>query len=410
MDAENIHTILVTSQKKFIVEPSRLHATECFLGRGIFNTDGLSWKQAHIASKPIFARTQISNLDVLEERLDILIATIPNDGTTVDLLPPLKRLFLDTSTELIFGNSTNTLEPGKSQFDTEKFLAAFDTVLQGIGLRVALGKFAFLQSLDKSWKKARGEVYTFIDQQIDRAIEKAKKPSSPTNSPSPNRRLVLLDELLKTTQDRVSLRSQLLNVFLPARDQTAIAVGNIFFNLARHPEVWNRLRNEVSNYDGPLTYEALKQTKYAKAIVNESLRILAPSGRSIRSCDEDCILPTGGGSDGKDPVFVVRGTEVNYIFRSMHLDKDLWGADAGEFRPERWEKLGTAQTRAYIPFSKGDRVCPAQQMVLNECVYILVRFAKTFKSLENRDPEERFVEQHKLQMESRNGVKVSFSL
>lgn len=94
----------------------------------------------------------------------------------------------------------------------------------------------------------------------------------------------------------------------------------------------------------------------------------------------------------------------------MHLDKDLWGADAGEFRPERWEKLGTAQTRAYIPFSKGDRVCPAQQMVLNECVYILVRFAKTFKSLENRDPEESFVEQHKLQMESRNGVKVSFSL
>lgn len=92
MDAENINTIIVTSQKKFIAEHSRLHATECFLGRNIFNTDGLSWKQAHIASKPVFARTQISNLDVLEERLDILIATIPNDGTTVDLLPLLKRL------------------------------------------------------------------------------------------------------------------------------------------------------------------------------------------------------------------------------------------------------------------------------------------------------------------------------
>lgn len=95
--------------------------------------------------------------------------------------------------------------------------------------------------------------------------------------------------------------------------------------------MWNRLRNEVSNYDGPLTYEASKQMKYAKAIVNEcefnsqtiaslmmvltqytkGLRILAPSGRSIRSCDEDCILPTGGGSDGEDPALVVRGTEVN---------------------------------------------------------------------------------------------------
>ncbi|TGO57814.1 hypothetical protein BOTNAR_0193g00090 [Botryotinia narcissicola] len=254
MDADNIHTILVTSQKKFIVEPSRLHAIECFLGRGIFNTDGLSWKQAHLASKPIFARAKISNLDILEERLDVLLAMIPHDGTTVDLLPLLKRLFLDTSTQLIFGNSINNLEPGKGQFDTKTFLAAFDTVLQAIGLRVALGKFAFLQSLDRSWKKARDEVYTFIDQQIDRAIERAKNSSSPTNSPSPNRRLVLLDELLKTTKDRVSLRSRLLNISLPARDQTAIAAGNIFFNLARHPGVWNRLQNEVSNYDEPLSY------------------------------------------------------------------------------------------------------------------------------------------------------------
>ncbi|KAF7940836.1 uncharacterized protein EAE97_007022 [Botrytis byssoidea] len=389
-----------------MVEPSRLHATECFLGRGIFNTDGVSWKKAHLASKSIFARAQISNLDILEERLDVLLAMIPHDGTTVDLLPLLKRLFLDTSTQLIFGHSINNLELGKGQFDIETFLAAFDTVLQGIGLRVALGKFAFLQSLDRSWKKAR-----------DESDRKGEEPFKSYQSPSPNRRLVLLDELLKTTQDRVSLPSQLLNIFLPARDQTAIAAGNIFFNLARHPEVWNRLQNEVSNYDGPLTYESLKQMKYAKAIVNESelnsqiiaslmmvltqyakgLRILATSGRSIRSCGEDCILPTGGGSDGKDPVLVVRGTDVNYIFRSMHLDKDVWGADADEPRPERWEKLGTAQTRAYIPFSK-------------EIEFVLHSKWCSMNGLENRDPEERFVKQHRLQMESRNGVKVSFSL
>ncbi|KAF5869332.1 putative cytochrome p450 alkane hydroxylase protein [Botrytis fragariae] len=354
-------------------------------------------------------------------------------GTSIESRRPRRAYFLESSTESIFGNSIDTLKPGKGQFDTEKFLAAFDTVLQGIGLRVALGKFAFLQSLDKFWKKARDEVYIFVDQQIERAIEeaaKAKKTSSPTNSPSPNRRIVLLDEPFKTTQDRISLRLQLLNIFITAGDQTAIAVENIFFHLARHPEVWRRLQNEVSNYDGPLTYESLKQMKYSKAIVNESkfnsqiiaplmmvltqyakgLRILALFGRSIRSCGKDCILSTGGGSDGKDPVLFVRGTEVNYVFRSMHLDKDIWGADADEFRPERWEKIEKAQLQAYIPFPKGDRVFSAQKMVLNECVYILVRFAKTFKSLENRDPKEKFVEQHKLQKESMNEVKVSFGL
>ncbi|KAK6600719.1 cytochrome p450 alkane [Botrytis cinerea] len=135
MNAENIHPILVTSQKRFIVKPSRLHATESFLGRGIFNIDGSSWKQTHLATKPIFARAQISNLDVLEELMDVLLAIIPHDGTTVDLLPLLKRLFLDTSTALIFGNLINSLEPEEGQFDTGKFLAAFDIALQGIGLR-----------------------------------------------------------------------------------------------------------------------------------------------------------------------------------------------------------------------------------------------------------------------------------
>ncbi|TGO89051.1 hypothetical protein BPOR_0127g00070 [Botrytis porri] len=283
IDAENIHTILVKSQKKFIVEPSSLHATECFLGRGIFNTDGSSWKQAHLASKPIFARAQIPILDILEEHMDTLLAMIPHDGTTVDLLPRLKRLFLDTSTALIFGDSINILKSEKGQIDTEKFLAAFDTVLQGIGLRVALGKFA------------------------------SAKPRQ------------VLEE-----------------------------GSHIFFNLARNPEVWNRLQNEISNYDGPLIYDSLKQMRYANAIVDESLRILAPSGRSIRSCGEDRILRTGGGPNGKDLILVIRGTEVNYIFRSMHLDKDIWGAEADEYRPERWESLGKAQLRAYIPFSEGD--------------------------------------------------------
>ncbi|KAF7905043.1 uncharacterized protein EAF01_005564 [Botrytis porri] len=325
IDAENIHTILVKSQKKFIVEPSSLHATECFLGRGIFNTDGSSWKQAHLASKPIFARAQIPILDILEEHMDTLLAMIPHDGTTVDLLPRLKRLFLDTSTALIFGDSINILKSEKGQIDTEKFLAAFDTVLQGIGLRVALGKFASAKPRQVLEEGSKAE-----------KTEKTEKTSISTNSPSPNRRLVLLDELLKTAQDHIYLCS------------------HIFFNLARNPEVWNRLQNEISNYDGPLIYDSLKQMRYANAIVDESLRILAPSGRSIRSCGEDRILRTGGGPNGKDLILVIRGTEVNYIFRSMHLDKDIWGAEADEYRPERWESLGKAQLRAYIPFSEGD--------------------------------------------------------
>ncbi|PQE09254.1 cytochrome P450 protein [Rutstroemia sp. NJR-2017a WRK4] len=402
MDLENIRAILITSKEKFVVEPARLPATETFLGRGIFNSDGPSWEQGRAITKPIFARAQISNLDLLEARVDVLIKMIPRDKTTVDLLPDLKRLFLDTSTEFLFGQSTDTLEQGKSNFDADKFLASVDRALQGVGMRVALGRFAFLQGLDKSWRQACDEVHAFIDQHIERAIKDSDKPASA----SP--RYILLDELVKVTQDRLYLRAQLLNNFLPARDSTAIAIANVFFHLARYPRVWHQLRDEVLKYDGALTFESLKHMKYAKFVVNESLRLLAPSGRNIRICNEDCVLPTGGGPTGNQPILVERGTEVQFIFKSMHVDRSIWGADADDFRPERWEKLEPNQQRAYIPFSAGPRICPAQQMVLNECAYILVRFVREFKEIINRDPEETFIEQHKLQMESRNGVKVAF--
>jgi cytochrome P450 len=51
----------------------------------------------------------------------------------------------------------------------------------------------------------------------------------------------------------------------------------------------------------------------------------------------DTTLPVGGGPDGKSPVFVKAGQSVNYQVYIMQRRKDLYGEDAEEFKPERWE-------------------------------------------------------------------------
>ena len=90
----------------------------------------------------------------------------------------------------------------------------------------------------------------------------------------------------------------------------------------------------------------------------------------------------------------------------MQKDEDLWGPDAARFWPERWEKLKPMWT--YIPFLGGPRICPAQQMVLIQYGYLLVRFVQEFECMENRDEGMRFVEEHRMTKQSRNGVKVAF--
>lgn len=90
----------------------------------------------------------------------------------------------------------------------------------------------------------------------------------------------------------------------------------------------------------------------------------------------------------------------------MQKDQDLWGPDAAECHPERWEKLKPTWT--YLPFLAGPRVCPAQQMVLTQYGYLLVRFAQEFERIDNRDDVFEFVEEHRMTKQSRNGVKVAF--
>ena len=88
---------------------------------------------------------------------------------------------------------------------------------------------------------------------------------------------------------------------------------------------------------------------------------------------------------------------------ALHHDKKVWGEDAEEFRPERWET--ERPMWEYLPFLGGPRICPAQQMALAECSYVLVRLLQEFRDIENRDPEP-WAEEIRLQSQSRHGVKI----
>ena len=93
-------------------------------------------------------------------------------------------------------------------------------------------------------------------------------------------------------------------------------------------------------------------------------------------------------------------------FGLMGMDPDLWGTDAAVFPPERWDNLKPMWK--FIPFLGGPRTCPAQQMILTQYAYLLVRVAQECGSIENRDEVLEFVEEHRMTKQSRNGVKVGF--
>jgi cytochrome P450 len=107
----------------------------------------------------------------------------------------------------------------------------------------------------------------------------------------------------------------------------------------------------------------------------------------MRTAARDTILPLGGGSDGLSPILVKKGTVIRWSLHSMHRRKDLFGEDAEEFRPERWETL-RPPAWAYLPFSGGPRICIGQQFALTQMAYTITRVIQTFKAIEARSKAE----------------------
>ena len=138
--------------------------------------------------------------------------------------------------------------------------------MAGIGERLAYGKFLFLRGRETRWHKAVGEVHRVIDTWTEQALSKENDSDGKDAG-----RTTLVNELAKQVPDRVELRSQLVNVFFPARDTTSIAVADVFFNLARNPSAWDKLREEVLQVAEPLTYGTLKSLKYMRCVINESM-------------------------------------------------------------------------------------------------------------------------------------------
>lgn len=243
-------------------------------------------------------------------------------------------------------------------------------------------------------KKSRtscDKVHAFVDRHVARALAETKSSDDPETEPPASPRYILINEMAKQIRDPADLRFQVINAF---------------FNLARNPEVWTELRQQaLALADQPLTFELLKSLTFFKYVLFESLRLQGPSGRIARTAIQDIMLPRGGGPDGTAPVFVQKGTIVALNTYAPNHWKDTWGEDVEEFRPKRW--IGSRHTWDWTPFFGGPRICPAQQQVLTQAVYLLVRMASTFERIENRDLSLEYVELTKMLTESRNGAKVA---
>ncbi|KAK6000676.1 hypothetical protein QM012_003401 [Aureobasidium pullulans] len=380
-EAENIKTAFSLKFSDWSARPGRQSFKHLMSG-STFMSDGAAWSHSRGILRPTFAKDRITDLDLFETHFQKLLQLIPEDGSTFDLGALFQRYSFDVSSEFLFGESLDSLG---DQTEAKAQLA------HDIELVIADAADRFRKSLLYRWLKRPGvdqairNVLSETDRYARMALERASQEKDRDDKSVEGAQYSFLDEMARQTQDVKKMSEEATSLMFAGKDTTAGLLGSMWYLLARHPEAWTKLLAEVDQLEGiPPTYEWIKNAKYLRYCEHETLRLypvipIAPP----RVANKDTILPLGGGKDGKSPISVPKGSVLLVHIYSANRRKDVYGADAEEFKPERWEDLRLGW--AYTPFGGGPRICIGQQFAITEAYYLTVRLMQHFRRIECRD-------------------------
>ncbi|KAF7934054.1 uncharacterized protein EAE97_008414 [Botrytis byssoidea] len=408
IDKENIQAVYSTNHDDWGYEPSRLSVMGPFCGRGFITTDGDTWQKARALLRPTFSKSNISDLSAYRVAVEQFLRNIPDDGyTTVNLQPLLANLYLETSLNFLIGILLDTSNEDERKKATE-FIKAFNTSMIGMGVSFLIGPLKFLipRSLTTV---AHKQVYDYIDVLVDKALEKAREePAYKDNSNAPLQKS-LLEGLAKQTDDCMEIRQNIIQGMMAAQGTTYVLISNTLFLLSRNPDIYERLRDEVRYLDLEASFQLfdlLLDYVFLQNILRESLRIYPVFPIMNHIALRDTILPRGGGTNGKSPIFAPKGTTIYTNQYALHRDEKVFGNDVESFNPDRWDSFNCKPTSwEYMPFGGGLRACVGQQKVLGKAAYTVAKIAQVYKGLESRDYRD-WEGEWKLTAKNVNGYKV----
>lgn len=143
-------------------------------------------------------------------------------------------------------------------------------------------------------------------------------------------------------------------------DSTATAVRCTLYYIVTNPRIYTRLQQELdtalSTLSRPVTADAeARQLPYLQACIQEGLRIWPP----VASLIYKVAPPEGDFYEGR---LIPGGTRIGYSAWALHHSKEMYGADADVYRPERWleageETLNRMRRSVEIVFGTGKYGC-----------------------------------------------------
>lgn len=204
-------------------------------------------------------------------------------------------------------------------------------------------------------------------------------------------------------------------------DTTASTLSGMFYHLLTNPRVLAKLKDEIADFTAKdqlskrPTFKESQLMPYLDAVMKESLRLHSAVGLPLwREVPEDGVEVAGQ--------YIPAGTDIGINAWVAHRNREVWGHDAEEFRPERWLEAqaeadaGRKETLQrmeayYLPFGLGSRTCIGRHISILEILKLVPRMLRDF-DFELERPQEVmecddfwFVLPRRLSLRVREGTK-----
>ncbi|CAO3648404.1 unnamed protein product [Cunninghamella blakesleeana] len=391
IDPANVEHILKNNFENYVKGPRALDVSRDLLGHGIFNANGEQWRWQRKSASLIFNVKNFRDhftdvfIDEIKIMTDIFDEKIKKDEI-IDIHDMMFRFTLDSFVLLGYGINIGSIKskekvPFAHSFDElqlhtlEKFVNPF------VGINQLMKRI--FQPNELTPKQHMKVIDNFATQVIHERREKNKKGTKEEENDDLLAHFMNAKNEFKEPLSDQQLRDTIMNFIIAGRDTTAQALSWTFYLLMLHPDVEERLLNEIHQFitdDAILSnstnfYNVIKNMVYAHAVFYEVLRLYPSVPANQRYALKDDIWPDG--------THIRKGDYVMWNSYAMGRSEKVWGSDATQFKPERWINADGNLIREsqgkWPAFHAGPRVCLGQNLATLEALVALITLLKKYK-------------------------------
>ncbi|CAL5406658.1 unnamed protein product [Camellia sinensis] len=380
VDPELVKEVL---SKNFNYQKTKSNPFVKLLDNGLTSLDGEQWAKHRKIINPAFHMEKLKHMvpafylccsEMINKWENSIAST--EGSCEVDVWPYLQTLTSDVISRAAFGSN---YEDGRKIFKLQKELILL--ILQTVSTVYIPGVRFLPTKRNRRMKEIGKEIHATLSVIINKRMKAMKEGETSKDDLLG----ILLESNLREIEQHGNNRKDGMAIeevieecklfYIAGQESTSVLLVWTMILLSRHQNWQQRAREEVLQVFGnhKPNFDGLNRLKIVTMILYEVLRLYPPIVWLPRVVHEDMKL--GG-------ITLPEGVLLSLQVMLLHYDREIWGEDAKEFKPERFSEGVSKATMnnqaSFFPFSSGPRVCIGQNFAMLEAKMAIATILQQF--------------------------------